>query len=61
MCGETCTGKREPFMRKRLKATPAFRSEAEEKVAMQTFGYSIWYLMAIFALLLVDHYLPELY
>jgi heme o synthase len=48
-------------MRKRLKATPAFRSEAEEKVAMQTFGYSIWYLMAIFALLLVDHYLPELY
>jgi protoheme IX farnesyltransferase len=33
----------------------------EEKVAMQTFGYSIWYLMAIFALLLVDHYLPALY
>jgi protoheme IX farnesyltransferase len=33
----------------------------DEKVAMQTFGYSIWYLMAIFALLLVDHYLPELY
>jgi heme o synthase len=33
----------------------------DERVAMQTFGYSIWYLMAIFALLLVDHYLPELY
>jgi protoheme IX farnesyltransferase len=33
----------------------------DEKIAMQTFGYSIWYLMAIFALLLVDHYLPELY
>ena len=33
----------------------------DEKVAMQTFGYSIWYLMALFALLLVDHYLPELY
>jgi protoheme IX farnesyltransferase len=33
----------------------------DEKVAMQTFGYSIWYLMAIFALLLVDHYLPALY
>jgi protoheme IX farnesyltransferase len=29
-----------------------------EKIAMQTFGYSIWYLMAIFALLLVDHYVP---
>jgi protoheme IX farnesyltransferase len=27
-------------------------------VAMKTFGYSIWYLMAIFAILLVDHYLP---
>ena len=33
----------------------------DEKVAMKTFGYSIWYLMAIFALLLVDHYLPVLY
>jgi protoheme IX farnesyltransferase len=33
----------------------------DERVAMQTFGYSIWYLMAIFALLLVDHYLPALY
>jgi hypothetical protein len=32
----------------------------DERVAMQTFGYSIWYLMALFALLLVDHYLPEL-
>ena len=27
-------------------------------VAMKMFGYSIWYLMAIFAILLVDHYLP---
>ncbi len=33
----------------------------DEKIAMQTFGYSIWYLMAIFAILLVDHYLPELF
>ena len=33
----------------------------DEKVAMKTFGYSIWYLMAIFALLLVDHYLPLLF
>jgi len=29
-------------------------------VAMKTFGYSIWYLMGIFAILLVDHYLPQL-
>jgi protoheme IX farnesyltransferase len=33
----------------------------DEKVAMKTFGYSIWYLMALFALLLVDHYLPLLF
>jgi protoheme IX farnesyltransferase len=33
----------------------------DEKGAMKTFGYSIWYLMAIFALLLVDHYLPLLF
>jgi protoheme IX farnesyltransferase len=33
----------------------------DEKIAMQTFGYSIWYLMAIFALLLVDHYVPAMY
>jgi protoheme IX farnesyltransferase len=31
----------------------------DEKVAMQTFGYSIWYLMALFTFLLVDHYLPR--
>jgi protoheme IX farnesyltransferase len=30
-------------------------------VAMKTFGYSIWYLMGIFAILLVDHYLPLLF
>jgi len=30
-----------------------------EKIAMQTFGYSIWYLMALFTFLLVDHYLPR--
>ena len=33
----------------------------DEKVAIKTFGYSIWYLMAIFAFLLVDHYLPLLF
>jgi protoheme IX farnesyltransferase len=32
----------------------------DEKIAMKTFGYSIWYLMAIFTILLVDHYLPLL-
>jgi protoheme IX farnesyltransferase len=26
--------------------------------AMPTFGYSIWYLMALFTFLLVDHYIP---
>jgi protoheme IX farnesyltransferase len=25
---------------------------------MRTFGYSITYLMALFAMLLVDHYVP---
>ena len=33
----------------------------DEKVAMKTFGYSIWYLMALFALLLVDHNLPLIF
>ena len=32
----------------------------EERVAMHTFSYSIWYLMALFALLLIDHYIPAL-
>jgi protoheme IX farnesyltransferase len=30
------------------------------KQAMKTFGYSIVYLMALFAFLLVDHYVPRL-
>jgi protoheme IX farnesyltransferase len=30
------------------------------KQAMRTFGYSIVYLMALFAFLLVDHYVPHL-
>ena len=29
----------------------------DESVAMKTFGYSIWYLMAMFTILLIDHYL----
>jgi protoheme IX farnesyltransferase len=32
----------------------------DESVAMKTFGYSIWYLMAMFTILLIDHYLPLL-
>ncbi len=30
----------------------------DQRVPMKAFGYSITYLMALFALLLVDHYLP---
>ena len=33
---------------------------AEEATAMRTFSYSIWYLMGLFAILLVDHYIPAL-
>lgn len=29
----------------------------DDRVAMQTFGYSIFYLMALFATVLIDHYL----
>ena len=32
----------------------------EEATAMHTFSYSIWYLMGLFAVLLVDHYIPAL-
>jgi len=32
----------------------------DESIAMKTFGYSIWYLMAMFTVLLIDHYLPLL-
>jgi protoheme IX farnesyltransferase len=31
------------------------------ELAMATFGYSIWYLMALFSFLLVDHYIPLLW
>ena len=30
----------------------------DDKIAMQTFSYSIIYLMLLFAFLLVDHYIP---
>ena len=32
----------------------------EEATAMGTFSYSIWYLMGLFAVLLVDHYIPAI-
>ena len=32
----------------------------DEATAMHTFSYSIWYLMGLFAVLLVDHYVPAL-
>ena len=37
----------------------ALRFSARPDLPMRTFGYSITYLMALFALLLVDHYLPR--
>jgi protoheme IX farnesyltransferase len=33
---------------------------ADDRVAMKTFGYSILYLMGLFAFLLIDHYIPLL-
>ncbi len=30
----------------------------DERLAMRVFSYSVWYLMALFSFLLVDHYLP---
>jgi len=32
----------------------------DSMVAMKTFGYSILYLMGLFAFLLIDHYIPLL-
>jgi len=32
----------------------------DERMPMRTFGYSIIYLMMLFAFLLVDHYVPLL-
>ncbi|MFP4609855.1 MAG: heme o synthase [Thiohalophilus sp.] len=36
------------------------QSDKDPKIAIKTFGYSIVYLMGLFALLLVDHYVPLL-
>ena len=38
----------------------ALRLMRHEQAAMPTFGYSILYLMGIFAFLLVDHYIPAI-
>lgn len=38
----------------------SLRFFATDKLPMQTFGYSIVYLMVLFALLLVDHYWPHI-
>ena len=38
----------------------ALRLMCTDTIAMKTFGYSIVYLMGIFALLLVDHYVPAI-
>lgn len=40
-------------------AVMLYRNE-DERMPMRTFGYSIVYLMALFALLLADHYVPYL-
>jgi heme o synthase len=37
------------------------KRDARNVLAMPTFGYSIWYLMALFSFLLVDHYIPLLW
>ncbi|MDZ7803696.1 heme o synthase [Thiohalophilus sp.] len=36
------------------------QSDRDPKIAIKTFGYSILYLMLLFALLLIDHYIPLL-
>jgi len=40
-------------------AVQLMRTE-DSKIAMKTFGFSIMYLMGIFAFLLIDHYIPLL-
>ena len=40
-------------------AVRLFRND-DDRMPMRTFGYSIIYLMALFAFLLVDHYVPQL-
>jgi protoheme IX farnesyltransferase len=42
-------------------AVRLYRDRDDSRLPMRTFGYSIIYLMALFAFLLVDHYLPILF
>jgi protoheme IX farnesyltransferase len=42
-------------------AVALYRDRDNPRLPMQTFGYSILYLMGLFSALLVDHYLPRLY
>ena len=44
-----------------LKYAIQMQSGKDPRIAMKTFGYSIIYLMIIFGLLLIDHYLPLFY
>jgi len=37
------------------------QSGKDERIAIKTFAYSILYLMLLFALLLIDHYIPRLW
>ncbi len=37
-----------------------YRDREDPRLPMRTFGYSIVYLMALFAFLMIDHYLPGL-
>jgi heme o synthase len=41
-------------------AIALYRRRDDQRLPMKTFGYSILYLMSLFAFLLTDHYLPEL-
>jgi protoheme IX farnesyltransferase len=41
-------------------AVRLYRDREDSRLPMRTFGYSIIYLMALFAFLLLDHYLPVL-
>jgi len=39
----------------------ALKRRGGTELAMPTFGYSIWYLIALFSFLLVDHYIPAVW
>jgi protoheme IX farnesyltransferase len=39
----------------------ALKRSGGTELAMPTFGYSIWYLVALFSFLLVDHYIPAVW